>query len=245
MSGIDILYLSYNRKAFTEFSFEQLLANTDWSLVNELVVWDDYSRDGTIDYLREAVQRCPVDATMRVGGYGSPVTLMNKYMENHDAPVFAKIDNDIVVPPGWLNDMAAVMEHNPELELLGMQAGITWTRGPDPVQGGSPLVHRWEEARHIGGVGLMRRSAFDRLPRLNASGTYFGFTLWQERYEPVIGWITPDLHVCSLDTIPFEPWRSLSLDYIRRGWQRKWEPYPRGAYYWNWWPESAREREAA
>lgn len=244
MADIDVLYLSFNRLEFTRFSFEQLLANTDWSLVNELVVWDDYSRDGTIDYLREAVQRAPVDVTMRVGGYGSPVTLMNKYMENHHAPLFAKIDNDIVVPPGWLNDMAAVMDACPDLELLGMQAGITWNRGPDPAPGGTG-PHHWQPARHIGGVGLMRRSAFDRLPRLVPQQKYFGFTLWQERYEPVIGWITPDLHVCSLDTIPFEPWRSLSLDYIRMGWQRKWEPYPRNAYYWNWWPPEAREREAA
>ncbi len=240
--SLDILYLAWNREAFTRFSFEMLLANTDWNLVDRLVVWDDYSEDGTLDYLREAVDGCPVETVVRVGGYRSPVSIMNRYVAQYDADLFAKIDNDIVVPPGWLNDLLAVMDGSPELELLGMQAAFTQTRGPDPAPGGSG-EHLWEPAHHIGGVGLMRRSAFTSRKPMNAGGR-FGFTGWQERHEPVRGWITPDLHVCCLDQIPFEPWRSLSLDYMSRRWQREWQPYLKDSYYWHWWPEYARERAA-
>lgn len=242
VSSLDILYLAWNRIGFTRFSFEQLLANTDWDLVDRLVVWDDYSEDGTLDYLREAIEGCPVEHELRVGGYRSPVSIMNRYIDQYDADVFAKIDNDVVVPPGWLNDMVAVMDASPDLELLGMQAAFTQTRGPEPAPGGSG-VHGWTPSGHIGGVGLMRRDAFTSRRPLIAGGR-FGFTGWQEKYEPTLGWITPDLHVCCLDQIPFEPWRSLSLDYMSRGWQRAWQPYMPDSYYWHWWPPEAKERTA-
>lgn len=240
--SLDILYLAWNREAFTRFSFEQLLANTDWDLVDRLVVWDDYSEDGTLDYLREAIQGCPVEHELRVGGYRSPVSIMNRFIDQYDCDVFAKIDNDVVVPPGWLSDMLTVMEANDDLELLGMQAAFTQVRGRDPVPGGT-LDHSWVPGNHIGGVGLMRRAAFTSRPPMNAGGR-FGFTGWQERYEPVRGWITPDLHVSCLDQIPFDPWRSLSLDYMQLGWQRSWQPYLDDSYYWHWWPDSAKEKAA-
>ena len=48
---LDILYLAWNRKQFTEFSWKMLLANTDWSLVNIIHIHDDKSDDGTEKFL--------------------------------------------------------------------------------------------------------------------------------------------------------------------------------------------------
>lgn len=238
--SLDVLYLTWNREAFTRFSFEMLLKNTDWGLVDRLVVWDDYSRDGTLCYLREAILDAPVPVHLRVGGYRSPVSIMNKYVEQYapDADLFAKIDNDVVVPPGWLNDLKAVMDASPELELLGMEAARTRTRGTAPCPTGSG-PHSWVAADHVGGVGLMRTSSFTSRPRLTARGR-FGFTSWQVHHNLALGWVTPDLHVCTLDLIPFEPWRSLSNRYAKEGWQRKFPRYPLGEYYWDWWDERYR-----
>lgn len=237
---IDILYVSWNRLEFTRFSFDQLLRNTDWSLVDRLVVWDDYSTDGTIEYLQERIVDCPVDADLRVGGYRSPVKIMGRYIEQYTAPLFAKVDNDIVVPPGWLVDLLAVMEANPELDLLGTQSAFTNTPGPPPTQEGSG-PHTFVPAAHIGGVGLMRREAFTSRPSMSANGR-FGFTHWQERHEPCIGWITPDLHITCLDQVPFAPWEALSARYTRLGWQRPnpWPLYKPDHYSWEWWPSETK-----
>lgn len=245
MLDVGILYVSWNRLEFTEFSFEQLLANTDWSLVDHLCVWDDLSTDGTLDYLRSRVDAVPVPVDVRVGGYKSVVTIMAKYVDAYETPLFAKVDNDIVMPPGWLNDLAYVMEDEPHLDILGTQSGFTGARGPDPVIPGHGYPHSFEPACHIGGIGLMRREAFRSRPRMNADGRH-GFTLWQEKHDVPVGWITPDLHITCLDQVPFDPWASLSATYTRLGWQRPrpWPPYPRDHYTWNWWPEQMRERAA-
>ncbi len=245
--SVGVLYVSWNRAAFVEFSFEQLLANTDWNLCDHLCVWDDYSSDGSLDWLRWRIaslkaEGFPCEIDLRVGGYRSPVAIMNRYVKAYDTPLLLKCDSDCVVPPGYLNDLCAVMDASPELELLGMQSGFTGVRGPAPTQGGTG-PHSWERASHIGGVGLMRREAFTSRPSMNADGRH-GFTVFQEKHDVVCGWITPDLDVTCLDQVPFEPWASLSESYTNLGWQRAWPPYPSNHYSWAWWDEKWKEQAA-
>jgi glycosyltransferase involved in cell wall biosynthesis len=233
---VDVLFLSWNRLAFTKTAFEALLANTDWSRVRRLRVFDDGSTDGTWEYL---IGRC---ADARRAGIltsagnmrrGSPVEVMREYLLGKPADLFAKIDNDVVVPPGWLETMLAVMDANPTVELLGMEAGMTEVAGRD----GKPWdgVYRVEPATNIGGVGVFRTAAFFDRPELRPDGR-FGFTEWQVENDVPRGWITPDLPVPLLDRMPGEPWRSLSEEYVAAGWQREWGVYdPRWmawAYEW-------------
>lgn len=222
MSSIDVLYLARNRLAYTQASFGYLLANTDWSLVARLVVYDDGSEDGTREWLEEHAENGQVSADLRPSGFGSPVAVMADYLLTAEADIFAKVDNDIAMPPGWLTTAARCMDENPELEILGLAAG--WA----PRKTG-PLSY--QPATHIGGVGLMRRSAFERGP-LEPNGR-FGWTEWQHKYEPRRGWIAPDVLAVQLDLIPEEPWRSLAASYVAKGWAREWPPMddPR---LWEW-----------
>jgi hypothetical protein len=130
---VDLLYLAFNRLAFTRLTFETLLANTDWNLVDRLLVYDDGSEDGTRAYLDAAIGGCPVDWHL--------------------------------VHAGWTQ-------------------------------------HQWE-------------------------------------YKPVRGWVKPDLRVCSLDQLPFEPWQSLAAEYVSQGWARAWPAYfERWMHgYWDWCPQ--------
>lgn len=228
---VDILYLAWNRREFTEFTFGQLLANTDWERVQRLVVYDDTSEDGTAEFLADAINRSAVPAELRIVDLKSPPAVMNHYVTRSDAEFFAKIDNDIVVPPGWLEAMMGVHEDVPGIELLGMESG----RMGKPWDG---CTYGFEEGSHTGGVGVFRTSAFAKRPPMEERAGRFGFTEWQRIYRPVRGWITPDLLLTSLDQIPFEPWRSLSEQYIENGWQRRWHTYDEvhNATYWEWWP---------
>jgi glycosyltransferase involved in cell wall biosynthesis len=236
---VDVLYLSWNRRAFTEITFDLLLRNTDWGLVSKLFVYDDASDDGTLEFLTAAVEACPVEFQIHSARRRSPVAVMNEYCSSgRVSDVFCKIDSDIAVPAGWLEALLGVLERNPELEVLGMEAGMTWLPGRDGrVFDG---VYGWREASHIGGIGAIRQTALTHRPRIPANGL-FGFTEWQAKYRPIRGWIEPDLLCPALDRIPIEPYASLSDMYIEQGYQRPWPRYEHwGEPYFSWLVEGSR-----
>jgi GT2 family glycosyltransferase len=241
---IDVLYLAWNRLAYTQASFTALLNNTDWSLVKRLWVYDDGSTDGTRDWLDTAIRDSPVEVILRAEESLGPVAIMRRYIdEPNAAPLFAKIDNDIVVPPGWLQAMSDTLERHQNVELLGMEAGMTVVPNRDGAEFDG--VYGVERATNIGGVGLMRLSAFRSRPSMRPEGRN-GFTFFQHQYRPVRAWITPDLPVLQLDRLPFEPWRSLAAEYVEEGWAREWPPWDEWmAWTWRWFaPDATVEVEA-
>src|SRR5688572_19222166 len=197
-----------------------MIAHTAWELVDRLVVYDDSSEDGTLEFLREAVEAAPITAELRLSDLRSPPAIMNHYLATTEADMFAKIDNDIALPPAWLNRMRNVLRNHPEVEVLGMEAGMTRMPGRD----GAPLKsHGARECSHIGGVGLFRVHPFrntmrGRIPERGR----FGWTEYQDRYSVRTAWIDPDLPVVQLDRIPEEPFVSLAEEYVARGWSRSW-----------------------
>jgi len=254
MSDIDVLYPIWNRREFTRFSLQMLLDNTDWSLVRKLVIHDDGSdkSEGVLPMVQDMVHDqkpgCEVVIHARPWGvrFGSPPAVMNWYIDEHgDSRYFAKVDSDIVVPPDWLKALISVTEKHPHLELLGFEAGRMGPPGHNgtPWDWDRPLEgYSYEKCQHIGGVGLMKTASFKIRPKLLEGEGRFGFTEWQHEYKPVRGWITPDLLVAELTRIPFEPWISLSQQYIEKTWEREWPRYhPAWPYWWQWWPDWAKK----
>jgi hypothetical protein len=226
---IDLLYLTHNRFEMTKASMAALIKNTNWAVVDRLLLYDDASDDETREYLTGI--GFPVKVEHRFGSFGSPVAVMVDYLtglDQQELRTFAKIDNDTMVPAGWLNECIQVFAKHPELDLLGIEAF-------NPVVPGD-YNRSFTDARFIGGIGLMRNEAFITLPRPRGR---FGFTAWQEKTARVrAGWINPSIPVFLLDRIPREPWRSLSLEYIAKGWQRDWGPYDeKSKNLWSWWCE--------
>lgn len=232
---LDILYVTHNRLEYTHASFQALLVNTDWDLVNELYVVDDLSVDGTYDYLDRKLEDSPVEATLMRKDFGGPVAAMNWMLDRTEATVFAKVDNDLIVPPGWLGTMLGVIENNPDLDALGTEPGFAHPLQPDYVARG------YMPASHIGGQGLFRTRPFARR-RPKPHDRFFGLTQFQ-RKTMRCGWVNPDIAAFNLDHLPFDPWRSLADEYVRRGWSRPWGPYAKSmSDYWDWW---AREQVEA
>lgn len=242
---IDILYVTYNRYAYTVESMKALIANTDWSLVRHFFLYDDGSDDGTWEYAQQQLAKIPVPSTPRHGrGYprpGSdvsvpgPVSATNWYLDasgdDDAAYAFAKIDNDFIVCPGWLNEMLAVFERD-DLDILGMEPFLD---GPSPV----PDPDRHSVAcEHIGGKGLIHRRVFPDGLRMAANG-YFGFTGFQtDREDLKKAWIQPMIPVFGLDQLPdgVGRWRELASEYAAYGWGRLWGPYAESTHeYWDWW----------
>jgi glycosyltransferase involved in cell wall biosynthesis len=225
---VDLLYLSSNRLEFTRETFSTLLRNTDWRFVRELVVNDNNSVDGTREWLEQAVRQAPVPVRYIKANHLSPVTAMLQFIASGRAPVLAKVDNDTMVPPGWLRLSLEALERHPELALLGIEA---FHPHSDDLQ----LPRSYVPAEFISGLGLYKRSVFAR-SRPRAIGKWFGFEEWQvaQGSSLVRGWINPALCIFLLDRIPFEPWLSYSDMYIARGWQRSWPKYDPNCTLWQW-----------
>jgi len=223
---IDILYVAWNRLKFTSATWAWMKAHTNWDHVNKLVVYDDGSEDGTLEFLRDNVtsfryHHRTIEAELRVCDLRSPPAIMNHFIATCESEAFAKIDNDIALPGGWVEKMIDVLEKNPEIDLLGMEAGMIALDGRDGV---TYEGYDIEPCTHIGGVGLMRMSGFRSRPEIPYRGR-FGFQEWQDRYEVPRAWIKPDLLVPQLDRVPLEPWVSLTEEYIEKGWSRSWPKY--------------------
>jgi hypothetical protein len=239
----DILFLAHNRLEFTQRSFRFLIEHTDWDRVSSLIVYDDASEFHSRLWIQDACAELDVPPAIfrcRDRPWGSPVAIMCDYLHDTPAEWFVKIDNDVAVCPGWLDELLSVVEVNPSIDLLGFEAGMTVLANETPGSVSMPEFdgrYGWEPSTHIGGVGLMRTEAFKRRTQLVAHGRYYGFTEWQHRFLGRLnrGWIKPDLPCPLLDRIPDEPFRSWSERYVRIGWQRFWPSYPdfmRWAYAW-------------
>lgn len=221
---VDIIFLAFNRLEFTQESMQAMIANTDWTQVRRLVIYDDGSTDGTREYLKSA--EYPIAPEFVFKNFGGPVAITNDYLSHNPSDIFAKIDNDTMLPSHWLTECLNVMAANKKLDLLGIEAFY-------PVKDGQ-VARGSAPARHIGGIGLMRRSCFKTAPKANGRS---GFTSWQHGNPWVTkGWLNPSLPVFLMDRIHFEPWASLSRKYVANGWQRV------RAFYddsqrslWEWW----------
>lgn len=237
---IDILFCAKGRPEFTAASAEALRVNTAWGQVESVWVYSDGDHN-VAPLLAPLPMGCIVPDNV-----GGPVASLLLYLERAARyytwspedqlipEIVCKIDNDVIVPPGWLEQCLAVMEAHPALDLLGIEPPQSRTanpqtgkRGDEPDRVYCPWTQiGYERTESIGGVGLFRRRAFDRFPDLRAEGTYGGFTSWQLRHpELVIGWIVPPLKLFLLDRLPMDPWKALSRRYIAEKQQRPWTDY--------------------
>lgn len=237
---IDILYVASNRLEFTRESFDALVENTNWTEVSWLLVCDDGSTDGTAEWLS---QRCDeidhgssefvVNVDLHFAPFGGPVAAMNLMLDSLSPGVemFAKLDNDMVVPPGWLDDMLRTMTSNPGLDILGMEPFVGNPTASPSDRGITP-------AEHIGGKGLIRTRAFSQCrPVPGGVNGYQGFTQWQHQHPQVSkAWVTPDLLCFGLDQIDLDPFPALTDTYVGKGWMRRWPQYANGGKdYYSWW----------
>lgn len=225
---IDIVYLACGRPAFTQASMYALLKNTNLGLVRRLIIFTDADTHA-LPITGDQVETMIIDAH-----FGGPVAIMNAYLD-HGQPsdIWAKIDNDVIVPPGWLDAALGVMRDNSELDLLGIEPPASRTPRPGQPAVPSPEIFAdfskpgYAKTDCVGGVGVFRTRAWQNRPPMRPHSIYGGFTDWQqENKDLVIGWIVPTLKLFLLDRIhTVEPWKALNREYYRRKLQRPWTPY--------------------
>lgn len=256
---IDILFPVFNRRAFAEASMRALVANTDWSLVRSLWIYDDGSTDGAgmaATRIACACHGCTDKITHYSSKLGSPVAIMNHFFSAVQPELFAKIDSDTVVPAGWLNACLATLERFPGIDLLGIENYPRGENEPAEVAEivANPMVQITD---HVGGIGLFRGRAFQcvkcngigceacsgtgmdlPIPNVQNGFNRYGLTefMWR-RMDLCKAWLIPPLKVFLLDHLPMQPWRELSSQYCAEGWQRdmNWVYSESQSRLWDWW----------
>jgi hypothetical protein len=223
MQRIDICYLAHNRIEFTRASFAALIASA--TPRERIIAFVDNDEQGSAAEIRSMLR---AGDEVVEGKWGGPVAITNAFLDMKPSRIFAKVDNDLVVCPGWVDACLSALQAQPEFSFVGIEPGSL-----PPQIGGNKI----KSAAHVGGIGIFRREAFDKYGRPVASGR-FGFTEWQYKNTKVLrGWLTPPLPVFLLDHLPMEPWLSLSKQYRSRGWEREtWGVYgPGSEKLWSWW----------
>ena len=230
---VDILFLAHKRPEFTRASLKALVSNTDLSLHGEEGKTDPRDNrlwlmtDGDIEPFIEYGDHLKLSGISDFR-HGGPVACINGILNNDggvwchpQAEFLAKIDNDTIVPPGWLPACLDIMRRFPNIDLLGIEP---WTPDTKLFRWNTPVMpepaNYWKfqprPVSHIGGIGVFRRSAFERFgrPVPNSADGRYGFTEWQwQKRLMVKAFIDPPLPVFLLDHLPFGPWDDLSRKY--------------------------------
>ncbi len=100
-----IVFVTHNRLQYTMRSMEALLADTESDY--ELMIWDNGSCDGTLDYLRSLTD--PRISELRFVEKNCGAMAAVKYFWQRSKRDFlGKVDNDCLVTPGWVNRLTEV-----------------------------------------------------------------------------------------------------------------------------------------
>lgn len=147
---IPILMLAHNRLEMTKQAVASVLKNTERKF--HLCILDNGSEDGTEEWLR-SFSDDNVDAhfsTVNLGVHGGADWFHKQFP---DAQYYAKVDNDTLVPSGWLNALMETLIEN-EADLVG-SLHYTFSQGaldamnlaeqkgfaPFPSPGGSGVLY--------------------------------------------------------------------------------------------------------
>ena len=165
--GCDLVLLSWNHLECTRPCVESILANT--SVLCRLIVVDQASDAETRRYL-ESLRSTPtvhVELLLNRVNVGYPRG-MNQGLHHATAPFVCFLNNDILVPPGWLKEMIAVAESDTS---IGTVCPASNTFDIHPPAGGdwvtlarARTAHhgRWSELPYGEGFCLLARTPLMR-----------------------------------------------------------------------------------
>ena len=119
---VDVCFLTCRRLEFTRIAFQKLMENTDFDLVEKLIIVQDLPEEEQTIYFHrnlEWLRSRGISVVYTETKSRSVVFGMRYGMEKSEAKYFLKIDNDVVPGERWINCLVDTMESYPELVLLG------------------------------------------------------------------------------------------------------------------------------
>lgn len=176
--------ITWNRLSYTKQAIKAILENTKFPFI--LWIFDNGSTDGTIEYLKNIEdERIQIIFSTENVGLVSPMNEFFRWYE--DTKYIAKVDNDTIVPKGWLGKLRNVMDSS---SLFVVQAnhflGI-----PYKIKDNQEFFSRLANIRfggenlylfpHVGGTGILVRRKYIDKPLEEMRGTLSGWVDFQRR----------------------------------------------------------------
>lgn len=159
-----LVFVTHNRLEYTRLSLASVLADPLEEF--SLIIWDNGSTDGTLEYLKREVNDPRIEDIVLSKENAGQTGAMNYAWGRTDAELVGKIDNDCLVTPGWTRTLARAHEDVANLGVVAcwhfFAQDFDFDRAKNKIQTfGSHQIfrHPW-----VGGTGfLMKRETFMRL----------------------------------------------------------------------------------
>ncbi|MEX2118242.1 MAG: glycosyltransferase [Pirellulales bacterium] len=206
-----LLFITFNRLEYTKLALEAVLALEYPGRLN-VVVWDNASTDGTVDYLEQRLRalghiRLIASAENRGVVYPMNAAWFAESPDGRRPDLLAKIDNDTLVPPELLKRLA---ECHIRSARLGVLSGFHFRREGEALAD-EGRIQTLDGVRlllqpYVGGCAVMvRRQVLDRLGKIPCAAEAHprpfmdsGWTIYQQRIGElglVNGYPYPLIHV--------------------------------------------------
>ena len=114
---VHIIYLTFNRLYYTKKTLPALLNSSKLASYKIRIV-DNGSNDGTVEYLQQLTHPRIEQVIYNKKNQGL-VKPTKKFWKESNAELIGKIDNDILVPKGWLDKLIDAHQKIPELGVIG------------------------------------------------------------------------------------------------------------------------------
>jgi glycosyltransferase involved in cell wall biosynthesis len=119
MPKISIFVITWNRLGFTKHCLDALFYTTKDLTNKEIIVIDNGSNDGTVEYLRGLRKEGKIKTYFFKENMGCGVAT-NKGMELSKGQYIVEVDNDIILLCGWWEKAIELMEREPAIGQLGL-----------------------------------------------------------------------------------------------------------------------------
>ena len=114
--SVGIIFLTFNRLYYTRKTLPVLLESSDYPFSIRIV--DNGSNDGTVEYLKNLAHPRIEQIIFNKKNEGL-VKPTKRFWKETDAELVGKIDNDILVPNGWVDNLVDAHLNIPELGACG------------------------------------------------------------------------------------------------------------------------------
>lgn len=198
---VDVLVITYNRPIYTRMALERLLETADAS--TRVWIWHNGEHPETLGVVRELAEHPRVH---RLHHSRENVRLReptNWLLAEARGAFLSKVDDDCLVPRGWLDTLRAAHQAEPRLGVVGCWRFLESDFVPElasrkiqPIGGGHALLrHPWVE----GSGFLMKRRCVEEAGPLGPTESFTGYCLRLARAGWMNGWYHPFLWQEHLD----------------------------------------------
>ena len=115
--NVHILYLTFNRLFYTKKTLPALLESAD-TVSCQIRIVDNGSTDGTVEYLQK-LSHPRIERVIYNNKNKGLVKPTKQFWKDSHSELVGKIDNDILVPKGWIEKLVDAHQKIPELGVVG------------------------------------------------------------------------------------------------------------------------------